>query len=93
MTTKTAQIILTGYDESEIQKSVSLIEEFSKKNNVELDLEPPKDEQIKAKSRLWGCEKNSAQQKIMDVTGRKDDLQKLIDLKIIDGIYLQLLLK
>ena len=91
--TKTAQIILTGYDNFKIQKSVSLIKSYSKKINVELNLEPPKDEQIKAKSKLWGCEKNNAQQKVIDVTGRKDDLQKIIDLKIIDGIYLQLLLK
>ena len=90
---KTAQIILTGYDNSKIQKSILRIKEYSEKINVKLDLEPPKNEQIKAKSKLWGCEKNNAQQKIIDVTGKKDDLQKIIDLKIIDGIYLQLLLK
>lgn len=91
--TKTAQIILTGYDTYKIQKSISLIEEYSKKINVKLDLEPPRDEQVKAQSKLWGCEKNNTKQKIIDVIGKKDDLQKIIDLKIIDGIYLQLLLK
>ncbi len=91
--TKTAQIILTGYDKSKIQKSVSIIEDYSKKINLTLDLEPLKADQIKAKSKLWGCEKNNAQQKIIDVTGVKDDLQKILDLKIVDGIYLQLLLK
>ncbi len=91
--TKTAQIILTGYDDSKIQKSVSIIQDYSKKIGFNLDLEPPKEKQIKAKSKLWGCEKNNVQQKIIDVTGKKDDLQKIIDLTIVDGIYLQLLLK
>lgn len=91
--TKTAQIILTGYDDSKIQESVTKIQKYSKKIGINLDLNPPKDEQINAKSKLWGCEQNNAQQRIIDVTGRKDDLQKIIDLPIVDGIYLQLLLK
>lgn len=91
--TKTAQIILTGYNKLKIQDSVSIIENYSKENNLTLNLEPLKKDQIKAKSKLWGCEKNNVQQKIIDVTGVKDDLQRILDLKIIDGIYLQLLLK
>ena len=91
--TRTAQIILTGYDDSKIQKSVSIIKDYSEEIGFDLDLEPPREEQIKAKSKLWGCEKNSVQHKIIDVTGKKDDLQKIIDLRIADGIYLQLLLK
>ena len=90
--TKTAQIVLTGYDTLKIKESVSIIKKYSKTIDVKV-VEDSTKVVIKAKSKLWGCEINDAQQKILSVTGSMGALQKIIDAKIKTGIYSELLLK
>ena len=89
--TKTAQVVLTGYDTPKIKESVSIIKKYSKTIGVEVVEDSSKD--VEAKSKLWGCETNNPQRETLSVTGSMDDLQKIIDAQIITGIYLQLLLK
>lgn len=89
--TVSAQVVLTGYNAPKIRESVSIIKKYSKTIGVEV-IENSTDV-VKAKSKLWGCEKNNAQQEILSVIGSMDNLQKIINAKTKDGIYLQLLLK
>ncbi len=88
--TESAQVVLTGYDKPKINESVKTLREYSKKINVEIVEEHAK---IKAKSKLWGCEKNNLKQEILFLSGTMDDLRKILHVKTEDGIYLQLLLK
>lgn len=87
---KSAQVVLTGYNKSEIDKSVKEIHKYLKTINVQTtqDTTP-----IKAKSKLWGCEKNNIEEEILSIRGSENDLRKILNARISDGIYLQLLVK
>lgn len=88
--TQSAQVVLTGYDKPKIKASIKMIKRFSEK----IDLKIIEDSvEIKAKSKLWGCENNNVEQEILFLSGTMDDLQKILHVEIKDGIYLQLLLK
>ncbi len=88
--TKSAQVVLTGYDRPKIDESIKMIRRYSKTVNVKIVEDSA---EVKAKSKLWGCEKNNIEQEILFLRGTMDDLQKILDAKTKDGIYLQLLLK
>jgi ribosomal protein S10 len=87
---KSAHLVLTGYDLSKIEGTVSKIKKYTKEIGLEV-----KDESIsvKGKSELWGCQKDDTKQKSILVSGSLEDLQKLIKIKTADGVYVQLLLK
>ena len=87
---RSAQVILTGYDKTKIDESVKIIKKYSKQVNIEIHEGLG---EIKAKSELWGCNKDNAEQRILFLTGTQDALQSILDAKTLDGIYLQLLLK
>ena len=87
---RSAQAILTGYDKTKIDESVKIIKKHSKQVNIEINEGL---EAIKAKSELWGCNKDNVEQRILFLTGTRDALQSILDAKTKDGIYLQLLLK
>ncbi len=87
---KSAQVVLTGYDKPKIAESIKMIKRYSKTVNVKIIKDST---EVKAKSKLWGCEKNNIIQEILFLSGAMDDLQKILDAKTKDGIYLQLLLK
>lgn len=89
--TKTAQVVLTGYDAPKMKESVSMFKKYSK--NIGVKVTQDSTEIIKAKSKLWGCDANKVQQEILSVTGSMDNLQKIINAQIKRGIYLELLLK
>ena len=88
----TAQLILTGYDRAGLQKSLEIIEANTKRLNLKMRKNPPLKGRVKPKSKLWGIDKD-ARQKVADLTGEMDDLRRIFDLKIVRGIYLQMLLK
>ena len=87
---KSAQVVLTGYDKPKIDKTIKSLIEYTKKINVEI---VNSQTEISAKSKLWGCEKDNLEQKILFLNGTMDDLRKILYAKTEDGIYLQLLLK
>lgn len=87
---KSAQVVLTGYNKSEIDKSVKEMNRYLKTINVEISQNTAP---IKAKSKLWGCEKNNIKEETFAIKGQENDLQKIFDARISDGVYLQLLLK
>ena len=90
MSKKTAQVILTGYDKPKMDKSVKKILKYSKKIGLSVIKDGLK---IKPKSKLWGCEKNNVKEETIFLSGTIDDLEKILHVKIKDGIYLQLLLR
>ena len=87
---RTAQMVLTGYDKSEIKKSMKIMNKYLKTINVKV-IENTATNKIKLK--LWGCENNNIKEEILVIKGSKKDLQKIFDVKISDGVYLQLLLE
>ena len=84
----TAQVILTGYDESKMDKSVKKILKYSDILGLSVIEDGLK---IKPKSKLWGCKKEDVYEEVIFLSGNIDDLKKILDVKIKDGIYLQLL--
>ena len=90
--TKSAQVVLSGYDESKIEESFKMLIEYSERNNLVVK---NRETSVKsrAKSKLWGCEKNNLEQKTLLLNGTMDNLRKILDAETKDGIYLQLLLK
>lgn len=89
---KSAQVILSGYDGSKIKESFKMLLKYSEKNNLVVESQET-NVKSKAKSKLWGCEKNNIDQRILYLNGTIDNLRKILDAEIKDGIYLQLLLK
>jgi hypothetical protein len=87
---KSAHLVLTGYELSKINETMSKIKKYTKEIGLQV-----KDESspAKGKSELWGCQKDDTKQKSILVSGSTEDLQKLIKFKTADGVYLQLLLK
>ena len=88
--TKTAQVILTGYDSKKIAESVRMIKDHSRQANITIVEEA---ERIEAGGKLWGCNESNVKQEVLFLAGTKDDLRRILDIKTTDGIYLQLLLK
>lgn len=86
---KTAHLVLTGYEPSKIEGTISQIKKYTKQIGLEAKEESVL---VKGKSELWGCQKDDTKQKSILVSGSMEDLQKLIKFKTVDGVYLQLLL-
>ena len=88
--TKSAQVILTGYDKPKMNKSIVMMKKYFKTINVKIIEDGTT---VKAKSKLWGCEEGNIEQEVISLSGTMDNLQKILYAKPTDGIYLQLLLK
>ncbi len=73
-----------------MKESVSMIKRYSKTIDVKVIGNSTRG--VKTKSKLLGDETNNAQQKVFSVTGSMDALQKIINVQIKKGIYLELLL-
>ena len=82
-----AQIILSGHDEEKLTETINMVGNFSK--NIGLEI---KDNftGYKTKATLWGTRRNVGE-KIFDINGTRDQLLTLLELKIPDGVYLELL--
>lgn len=84
-----AQVILTGYNKKDINKSFRVIKEYSKQNNLSID---ENKKLVKPKSKLCNCNIEQPKQNHSIITGTKTALQKIHNLKLIDGIYLETLI-
>ena len=88
-----AQLILSGYDMTHINKSLKIIERYCKKTGLKMRKNPPIKNRIKPKSTMWGAQ-DDLLQKIADLEGDMESLKNIhYDVRIVPGIFLQLLLK
>lgn len=93
MTSKSARLVLTSYDEPKIDESVSNILENASRFNVEIKKEPfdQKIGQFDNEPKLWGCDSKEIIRKAMMIRGPMSDMQNLVRIQTPDGVLVELL--
>ena len=87
-----AQLFITSYDQGKIDEGYKKIISKKTKN---IDIGSPKIQKVKTtkgQPTIWGCDKNDLKQVSIPVSGSIEDLTKLLAIKTIEGVYMQLLL-
>jgi hypothetical protein len=88
-----AHLIITSYDKQKVDQGYKKILSAKSKK---IDMGTPKIQKVKfAKNQpmIWGCDKNDLKQMTIPLSGSIEDLKKLITIKTIEGVYMQLLLE
>jgi len=88
-----AHLIITSYDKQKVDQGYKKILSVKSKK---IDMGTPKIQKIKSTKNqpiIWGCDKNDLKQMTIPLSGSIEDLKKLITIKTIEGVYMQLLLK
>lgn len=86
---KTAKLILNSYNEEKIRSALLNIRKSTEK--LKLTLESDDTAKIPVR-RIWGCQTHNLKQQVMSIHGSTDDFRKLLsDLKLTEGVYIQLL--
>jgi hypothetical protein len=92
---KSAQLIATSYDFDKIDKSLEKILEQAKKFNVQASGKPTSRKVVFSdkENPLWGCMKSDVKCKSVYVSGSVENLKKIIKIKALGGVYIQLVLE
>ncbi|HVB66205.1 MAG TPA: hypothetical protein VND01_00750 [Candidatus Acidoferrales bacterium] len=90
---RSAQLLITSYDRLKVDQGYRKILATKPKG---VDVGRPKIQKVeftKDQPIIWGCNKNDLRQMSIPITGSIEDLKKLISIKTIEGVYMQLLLE
>ena len=90
---RSAQLLITSYDQRKVDQGYRKILSAKPKK---IDIGTPKIQKVKSTKDqpiIWGCDKNDLKQMSIPITGSIEDLKKLISIKTIKGVYMQLLLE
>lgn len=90
---RSAQLLITSYDQRKVDQGYERILAIKSKK---IHVGTPKNQKVKltkGQPQIWGCDKNDLKQISISISGSIEDLQKLLSIKTIEGVYMQLLLE
>ena len=87
------QIVLTGYDLSKVNKTVSTILKNMPRFNIRIHKKPSvqKIGRSDSEPKLWGCNSDDVTRIIMTVKGLFTDMKNLVHVKTPDGVLVELI--
>ena len=89
-----AQLVITSYDQKKTKQGLEAIR--AKSGILKIEMGRPKTQAVrlsKDKPAIWGCEGRDLKRLSVEVSGSTEALAKLVSIKTIEGVYMQLLVK
>lgn len=90
---RSAQLLITSYDKQKVDQGYKEILAIKSKNIHVGKPKPQKVSSTKNQPPIWGCEDNDLKQVSITIDGEFEDIRKLLSIKTIEGVYMQLFLE